>query len=148
MDGRLRHLLEPELPAGLHNRLGDNWRPLVALADLAGGRWPELIRTAALSSLSADQEEAQLIALLRGIQRAFGEKDFLETQALINSLIAHDEHDWETANNHKPVGVAEVATTWGPGTEERRRVYAGGAAARSGASKRKPRQEDQILACS
>ena len=45
-------------PQELHNRLGDNWRPLVALADLAGGRWPELIRTAALSSLSADQEEA------------------------------------------------------------------------------------------
>jgi putative DNA primase/helicase len=102
----LRHLPEPKLPAGLHNRLGDNWRPLVALADLAGGRWPELIRTAASSSLSADQEEGQLIALLRGIRRALGEKDFLETQALIDSLIADDEHDWETANNHKPVNAA------------------------------------------
>ena len=102
----LRHLPEPELPAGLHNRLGDNWRPLVALADLAGRRWPGLIRMAALSSLSADQEEGQLIALLRGIQRAFGEKDFLETHALIESLLVDDEHDWETANNHKPINAA------------------------------------------
>ena len=102
----LRHLPEPELPAGLHNRLGDNWRPLVALADLAGGRWPGLIRMAALSSLSADQEEGQLIALLRGIRRAFGEKDFLETHSLIDSLLVDDEHDWATANNHKPINAA------------------------------------------
>ena len=102
----LRHLPEPKLPAGLHNRLGDNWRPLVALADLAGGRWPELVRTAALSSLSADQEEGQLIALLRGIRRAFGEKDFLETHSLIDSLLVDDEHDWATANNHKPINAA------------------------------------------
>ena len=102
----LRHLLEPKLPAGLHNRLGDNWRPLVALADLAGGRWPGLIRTAASSSLSADQEEGQLIALLGGIQRAFGEKDFLETQALIDSLLADDEYDWSTANNSRLINAA------------------------------------------
>jgi hypothetical protein len=59
-----------------------------------------------LSSLSADQEEGQLIALLRGILRAFGEKDFLETQALIDSLIADDEHDWSTANNSRLINAA------------------------------------------
>lgn len=36
----LRQFPEPTLPPGLHNRLGDNWAPLFAIAEIAGGRWP------------------------------------------------------------------------------------------------------------
>ena len=32
---------EPEMPPGFDNRLGDNYRVLLAIADLAGGEWPE-----------------------------------------------------------------------------------------------------------
>src|SRR6267154_1261530 len=38
---------EPQIPHGLTNRAADVWEPLLALADLAGGWWPELARTAA-----------------------------------------------------------------------------------------------------
>ena len=31
---------DPELPPSLYGRAADNWRPLVAVADLAGGEWP------------------------------------------------------------------------------------------------------------
>src|SRR4029077_15984142 len=31
----------PELPAGFDNRLGDNWRLMLAIADLAGGEWAD-----------------------------------------------------------------------------------------------------------
>lgn len=37
--------LRPALP-GVHNRERDVWRPLVAVADLAGGEWPERARRA------------------------------------------------------------------------------------------------------
>jgi hypothetical protein len=30
------------MPATAHNRLGDNWRPLFAIAEIAGGDWPQL----------------------------------------------------------------------------------------------------------
>jgi hypothetical protein len=33
---------DPVIPEGLRNRKGDNWRPLFAVADLAGGAWPTL----------------------------------------------------------------------------------------------------------
>lgn len=63
------------LPAGLHNRAGDNWQVLLSLATLAGGRWPQLVKEAALASLVADQQESVLVGLLDGVKRAFGEQE-------------------------------------------------------------------------
>jgi len=39
----------PAMPVGIINRARDNWHPLLALADQAGGRWPELARNAAMA---------------------------------------------------------------------------------------------------
>jgi len=39
---------DPVLPGGLSDRACDNWRPLLAIADAAGGDWPERARRAAL----------------------------------------------------------------------------------------------------
>ena len=38
--GELREA-DPAVPPELHDRAADNWRPLLAIADLAGGEWPE-----------------------------------------------------------------------------------------------------------
>src|SRR5262249_17680748 len=35
---------DPELPKELHGRAADNWRPLIAIADRAGGEWPKRAR--------------------------------------------------------------------------------------------------------
>ena len=32
---------DPVVPPELHDRAADNWRPLLAIADLVGGEWPE-----------------------------------------------------------------------------------------------------------
>lgn len=47
---------EPVVPAELDDRAADNWEPLLAVADAAGGRWPQLARSAALS-LSSERAE-------------------------------------------------------------------------------------------
>ena len=44
---------DPAIPEVLNDRQADNWRPLLALADVAGGIWPKLARDAA-QVLSAD----------------------------------------------------------------------------------------------
>jgi putative DNA primase/helicase len=36
---------DPLVPGELHDRAADNWRPLLAIADLSGGDWPERART-------------------------------------------------------------------------------------------------------
>src|SRR5436853_1249408 len=38
---------EPGIPADLNDRAADIWEPLLALADLAGGEWPQAARAAA-----------------------------------------------------------------------------------------------------
>jgi hypothetical protein len=63
----------PALPEGLNDRAQDNWEPLLAIADLAGGDWPKAARDAALK-LSADTEaEASSLTtqLLADIKAAF-----------------------------------------------------------------------------
>jgi hypothetical protein len=62
---------EPELPPGAFNRFADNWRPLAALADLAGGRWPGRARAAILSDLGQAEEDELGHQLLEDIKAIF-----------------------------------------------------------------------------
>ena len=39
---------DPDIPSGMHDRAEDNWRPLLAIADLAGADWPEKARQIAV----------------------------------------------------------------------------------------------------
>jgi hypothetical protein len=55
---------EPKIPQGLKNRAADVWEPLLALADLAGGRWPELAREAARGLTARAQEHSPIGSLL------------------------------------------------------------------------------------
>jgi hypothetical protein len=102
----LARLPEAALPPQLCNRTGDNWQPLFSIAAVAGGRWPQLVKEAALASLVADQAESILVALLDGIRRAFGERDRLRTREILDFLLADDEYDWGVANNGKPINEA------------------------------------------
>jgi hypothetical protein len=54
---------EPQMPPGFDNRLGDNFRLLLAIADLAGGQWPEQAREAA-QTLSGASDTASTAARL------------------------------------------------------------------------------------
>jgi Protein of unknown function (DUF3631). len=56
---------DPDLPTGLHDRAADNWRPLVAIADVAGGDWPQRVRKAIndLTSGQLDEEEVGVLLL-------------------------------------------------------------------------------------
>ena len=38
---------DPAIPQALNDRAADNWRPLLAIADMAGGEWPQRAREAA-----------------------------------------------------------------------------------------------------
>jgi putative DNA primase/helicase len=68
------HLVDPDpqMPAELNDRAADNWRPLLAIADLAGGSWPALARAAALKLSGESQDSALGVSLLRDIREAFG----------------------------------------------------------------------------
>src|SRR5881394_2580059 len=50
----------PSTPPGWNDRAADIWEPLLAIADLAGGEWPQLARDAA-QQLSASDDEITLV---------------------------------------------------------------------------------------
>jgi hypothetical protein len=66
---------DPVMPAGIINREADNWRPLLAIADVAGGAWPQRARKAAQAAHNAGVGDDALLELLLGDMRvAFAEQ--------------------------------------------------------------------------
>jgi len=91
--------MRPELPDELSDRLQDACEPLVAIADLAGGRWPKRIRDALLSLVgearAAEATESRGTELLADIRDAFvalGEN--IGTAVLLDRLNGIEERGW------------------------------------------------------
>lgn len=114
---------DPELPDGLNDRAGDNWRPLLAIADAAGGGWPRLAREAARamsgSSTDSDGIREQLLADIReyihfeliGEERRPRPKhlDRVTSAALAEHLASLEGKPWAEWKNGKPISTNQIA---------------------------------------
>ena len=90
--------------AGLHNRLGDNWRPLLAIAELAGGDWPGLSLNAAKAAANAAADELGVLThLLTDIREAFGTKEKLPSAGLVDSLLGMEEAPYQELNRGRQI---------------------------------------------
>ena len=94
----------------LFGRIADVWRPLFAVADAAGGDWPELARDAAKSLTnqtsaiaSGDTLGVQLLKDIRQVFADFGDPDRISTADLDHALHTMQERPWETLSNGKPM---------------------------------------------
>ena len=103
----------PVLPAGLANRSADNWRPLLAIADAAGGRWPELARSVAsrAAAAQADDNSSPSTLLLSDLRDMFCElnTDRLATDDVIYMLPEREEHPWANYHRGRPITANDVA---------------------------------------
>ncbi len=89
----------PEMPDGLEDRPADVWEPLLAVADAAGGDWPQRARVAAVALVAQTAEGPQSLGvlLLQHIAYVFTELreiDQLATADLIDRLCELDEAPW------------------------------------------------------
>jgi hypothetical protein len=88
----------PVMPDEITDRDADIWEPLLAVADAAGGGWPERARhhAVALVTNSTMATGSLGVRLLGDIKKVFDEsgKDHLSTVDLIAALIAMDESPW------------------------------------------------------
>ena len=101
---------DPEIPAGLHDRAADNWRPLLALSDTLGGEWPTRARGAANMLAGVDQEDAIGVQLLWDIKDAFADEPVLSSKAIIDALVAMDDRPWATwSRQDKPLTTHGLA---------------------------------------
>jgi hypothetical protein len=100
LEPQLDHLrgFHPELPEELDDRAQDSWEPLFAIADLAGGDWPDRARRSALKLFNPDQREddsmtARLLADIHTVFEANGDERF-KTGELIERLCEIEESPW------------------------------------------------------
>ena len=103
---------EPDVPEWMFNRQADNWRPLLTIADIAGGDWPEHARAVAARICgSADDDTSIRVELLKDIGELFKKHG---TNQLASATIATDlggmEHrlwsDWKAG---KPISAPQIA---------------------------------------
>jgi hypothetical protein len=87
----------PDMPDGIVDRDADIWEPLIAVADAAGGQWPETARvtSATLVTHSREYGEERLgIRLLDDMRTVFGTDDQLPTKVILEKLRGLDEAPW------------------------------------------------------
>jgi Protein of unknown function (DUF3631) len=83
----------PTIPEQLGDRAADICEPLLAIADLAGGRWPTIARAALLELCTGEKaEECTAIMLLWAIREIFDEsgETHISTEELVRKLVNRD----------------------------------------------------------
>jgi putative DNA primase/helicase len=100
---------EPVMPADLINRAADNWRPLLAIADACGGKWPEWVRAAIIQrdadSVAEGSIRELLLAHIREIFDRVSLKDgFISSTNLAVELAQIEGGPWaEYGKSRKPI---------------------------------------------
>lgn len=117
----------PTLPEGIADRDADVWEPLIAIADAAGGTWPEVARVAAVTLVTESKDSTPTLGvrLLTDLRQVFKSHEHLSTRTILEALMAIEEAPWSDirgkpidsrrlANYLKPYGV--TSTTFREGT--------------------------------
>jgi hypothetical protein len=107
---------DPVFPEGMtDDRVRDNWRPLLAIADIFGGRWPARARAAMVDNVaqqSADQKLSEREQLLADIKTVFErmEDRFLVSPMLCSGLHTMEDRPWaEYGKRGKPINAKQLA---------------------------------------
>jgi hypothetical protein len=108
---------EPHLPESLNDRAAEGWEPLFAIADLAGGWWPDRAREAANTLSGAEEEEATFsLMILSEIERLLGSSLTIGTSEIIEALNSDDQlpfGDWRQGQGINPRTLAKLLKPFG-----------------------------------
>ncbi|WP_436773895.1 DUF3631 domain-containing protein [Yinghuangia sp. YIM S09857] len=126
----------PEMPEGITDRPADVWESLLAIADAAGGHWPERARAACVELVDAagDDKSSVGIRLLTDLRdRVFRGAERMPTAVILEHLNAMDEAPWADLNGrsldgrglakllkeyvtgaNKPIAARNIRSSTGP----------------------------------
>jgi hypothetical protein len=112
-EGSAPAFLRPALIEQLNDRQNDIVEPLMAIANLAGGTWPEKARAALLELFATDAEEylntgTQLLADIRDIFDEAG-VEVIQTKELIRQLRQREESPWSDYHHGKALTAYALA---------------------------------------
>lgn len=97
----------PELPPGVIGRNREKWGPLARIAEVAGGRWPQVVSELASDHLKEQEmdradglaREAPVVLLLKHLAEVWpGGQPFATTQQLLASLAEGYPEQWGVAS--------------------------------------------------
>jgi putative DNA primase/helicase len=104
---------DPPEPPGLNDRAADNWRPLLAIAEVAGGDWPTRITVAIAALSAADGDNEGLgVLLLKDMQQAFTDRngENIFSDDLVKQLHGMEERPWlEYGRERAPITKGQMA---------------------------------------
>lgn len=109
-------LRETRLPmiGELNDRQNDFSEPLLIIAEIAGGEWPEagrraIVELCAQAEAEDDSLSTQLLHDIKAILEA-GDIDRITSEHLATALAGMEDRPWpEMPKSHKPITVAEIA---------------------------------------
>jgi putative DNA primase/helicase len=97
----------------LLNRRADNWLPLFAIAELAGGDWPERARQSAadIEGTDAGDDQSVSVQLLQDLRVAFKERgtDRLRSSELVALLTRQEDRPWPEFRRDRPITTTQLA---------------------------------------
>jgi hypothetical protein len=105
----------PEMPEGVNDRPADVWEPLLAVADVVGGTWPQRARAACVELIHAAQANdkgSQGIRLLTDLRDIFADADRLATVTIVERLTAMDDAPWADIDG-RPLSTRALARMLG-----------------------------------
>ena len=101
-------------PPGMDDRQQDSWEPLLAIANVAGGEWPERTQRACTSlCASAGDKESAKELLLTDLHTLFeqrGNPETLETVDILNYLHNREDRPWCEWSRGKPMSPRALAS--------------------------------------
>ena len=125
--GMLRSL-DPELPSALYSRAADNWRPLIAVADCAGGEWPGRGRRVAQAFAARASDDTYSVVVLGDLRDIFERRDVdrLHSDDIVAELGAMEDRPWSEWRNGKPITKTQLAKMLGGFNVTPKQIWSGG----------------------
>jgi Protein of unknown function (DUF3631) len=104
----------PALPESITDRNADIWESLIAIADSAGGEWPNKARVAAVALVagSKDMVTSLGVRLLEDMKLIFGDRESISTEEILFSLKGLTEAPWSDIRG-KPIDSRVLAIKLG-----------------------------------
>ena len=118
----------PNTPQVSSDRAQDNWGPLLSIADLAGGEWPELARKAMLTLEDREEDEAIGPQILNDIREVFSQRDRerLSSDEIVSGLVDMEERPWCEWKRGHPLTKNSLARLLKPYSIKSKQIRFGG----------------------
>ena len=108
------------MPDGIVDRASEVWEPLLTVADLAQGDWPQMARDACtyLCTKTIERRDSLGVRLLSDLKKIFGGEDKLRTAEIVRRLttdaelvepLLDDDAPWTVINHGKPLTALTLA---------------------------------------